>query len=123
MQVCRPQLVELLGAVAVAVITDSGDVVGQRIQPYVGNVLRIKVYRDSPAEGGSGYTEILQSRKEEVVHHLVLSGNRLDELGWVLIYSIRLGAYLLILKKYASSFAGVTGRPQSGHFPSTAGTR
>ena len=80
MQVCRPQLVELLGAVSVTVITDSGDVVGQCVQPYVGNVLRIEGYRDSPGEGGSGYTEILQSRKKEVVHHLVLSGNRLDEL-------------------------------------------
>ena len=28
-------------------------------------------------------------------------------------------AYLLIRKKYASSFAGCTGRPQSGHLPST----
>ena len=80
MQVCRPQLVELLGAVSVTVITDSSDVVGQCIQPYIGNVLRVEGYRDSPGEGGSGYTEILQSRKKEVVHHLVLSGNRLDEL-------------------------------------------
>ncbi len=42
MQVCRPQFVELLGAVAVAVITDTGDVVGQRIQPYISNMLRIE---------------------------------------------------------------------------------
>ena len=67
-------------AVAVTVIAESGDVVGQRVQPYVGDVLRIEGDRDAPGEGGSGYTEILQSRKQEVVHHLVLSGNRLDEL-------------------------------------------
>ena len=46
-QVSRPELLELLGAVAVAVITDTGNVVGQSIQPYVGNMLRIK----GPEEG------------------------------------------------------------------------
>ena len=40
--------------------------------------------------------------------------------GWVLMCSISRSAYLLILKKYASSFAGCTSRPQSGHFPSTS---
>ena len=44
--------------------------------------------------------------------------------GWMnsgcsLMYAIRRSAYLLILKKYASSFAGCTSRPQSGHLPST----
>lgn len=38
--------------------------------------------------------------------------------GCLLIWSISLSAYLLILKKYASSFAGFTSRPQSGHLPS-----
>jgi len=38
--------------------------------------------------------------------------------GWLSIYSMSRGAYLLILKKYASSFAGLTSRPQSGHLPS-----
>ena len=40
--------------------------------------------------------------------------------GWVLICSMSLSAYLPILKKYASSFAGLTSLPQSGHFPSTS---
>ena len=40
--------------------------------------------------------------------------------GWLSIYSMSLGAYLLILKKYASSLAGLTSRPQSGHLPSTS---
>ena len=46
MQVCRPELLELLGAVAVAVITDTGNVVGQCIQPYISNVFRIEGNRD-----------------------------------------------------------------------------
>ena len=40
--------------------------------------------------------------------------------GCSLICSISLGAYLLMRKKYASSLAGFTSRPQSGHLPSTS---
>ena len=47
-QVCRPVLIEKLRAVAVRIVSDSGDVVGQRIQPYINDMFRIKVYRDSP---------------------------------------------------------------------------
>ena len=78
-QVSRPEFLELLGTVAVAVITDTGNVVGQSIQPYVGNMLRIKGNRNTPVEGGSGYTQILKTRKKEVIHHLVLTGYRLNE--------------------------------------------
>ncbi len=84
MKVCRPQFVKLLSTISLSIITDSSNVVCQSIQPYIHNVLRVEgSYRDSPGEGGSGYTEILQSRKQEVVHHLVLSGNRLDELRMI----------------------------------------
>ena len=40
--------------------------------------------------------------------------------GWSSMCFIRRSAYLLILKKYASSLAGCTSRPQSGHLPSTS---
>ena len=45
MKVCRPQFVELFGAFAVAVISDSCDIVCQSIQPYINNVFRIEIYR------------------------------------------------------------------------------
>ncbi len=38
--------------------------------------------------------------------------------GWVTICFMSLSAYLPILKKYASSTAGFTSLPQSGHLPS-----
>ena len=79
MQVCRPVLLELIGAFSVAVISDSGDIVGQSVQPYIHHMIRIKVHRNSPFEGRSGYTQILQSRKQEVVHHLIFSGYRLNK--------------------------------------------
>ena len=65
-KVCRPVFLKLLVAVSVTVISDSRDIVGQRVKPYIGNVLRIKSDRNSPLEGGSGYAKILKSRKQEV---------------------------------------------------------
>ena len=80
MKVCRPQFVELLCAVSVCVISDSCDIVCKSVKPYIYNVLWIEIYRNSPLEGCSGYAQILKSRKKEVVHHFVLTGNRLNEL-------------------------------------------
>ena len=75
MQVCGPVLSYTARCcLPSAVIADTGDIVGQRIQPYINHMLGIKVYRDAPVKGGSGYAQILQSRKQEVVHHLVLYG-------------------------------------------------
>ena len=79
-QVCRPELFELLCALTVTVIANSCDIVGKGIQPYIYHMLRIKVYRDSPFKGCSGYTEILKSREKEVVHHFILTGFRLNEI-------------------------------------------
>ena len=79
-QVCRPVFLKQFTAVAVTVIADTCDIVGQCIQPYIYHMLRIKVDRNAPFEGCSGYTQILQTRQQEVVHHLILSGYRLDKL-------------------------------------------
>ena len=43
-------------------------------------MLVIELNRDAPLDGGTGNAQILQARKEEVVHHLVLAGCRLDKL-------------------------------------------
>ena len=79
MQVCRPVFLKLFGAVTIAVISDTSDIVGQRIQPYINHMLRIKIYRNTPFERGTGNTQILKSRKKEIVHHLILSGYRLNK--------------------------------------------
>ena len=62
MKVCGPEFLILLRAVALTIIADTGNVVRQCIQPYINNMLVIKVYRNSPLKGGSRYTQILQSR-------------------------------------------------------------
>ena len=59
MQICGPQLLVLLGAVAVCIIADTGDVIGQRIQPYIDNMLGIESHRNTPGEGSTGYAQIL----------------------------------------------------------------
>ena len=80
MQVRRPVLLKQIAALSVAVITDSSDIVGQGIQPYICHMLRIEGHRDTPFERGTGHAQILQARKQEVVHHLILSRYRLDKL-------------------------------------------
>ena len=83
-QICRPVFFIQIAVVAVYIISQSGNIVAQCIQPYIYNVTRIKVYRDSPFKTGSGNTQILQTRFQEVVYHLIFTGNRLDKLRMVL---------------------------------------
>ena len=80
MKVSGPVLLKLVCTAAVTIITNTGDIVGQGIQPYIGHMLRVKINGDAPAEGGPGHAQILKSRKKEVVHHLILPGYGLDEL-------------------------------------------
>ena len=74
----------MLIVVAVRIVAAEGDIVGKRIQPNVNNMARVKVYRNTPAERGAGNTQVLKSRLEEVVYHLVLAALRLNELGVLL---------------------------------------
>ena len=78
-QVGRPVALELLGALAVAVVADAGDVVRQRVKPDVDDVLVVEVDRDAPLERRSRDAEVLQAGQQEVVHHLVLALHGLDE--------------------------------------------
>ena len=59
MQICGPELLVLLGAVALCVIADTGNIVRQGIQPDIDHMLIVKIHRDSPCKRGSGYTQIL----------------------------------------------------------------
>jgi hypothetical protein len=47
-------------------------------------MLGIEGHRNAPGKGGTGYAQILQSGEQEVVHHLVLTGNGLNELGMLI---------------------------------------
>ncbi len=81
MQVRRPVFFEPLRSFAVSVISNPGDVVCQRVEPDIDDVARVEVNRDAPFEGCPRYAQIRETRQEEVVHHLIFAGDRLDEFG------------------------------------------
>ena len=80
MEVCRPVFFKQISVIAVTVIAKASDIVGQCIQPHIGHMFRIKGNRDSPAEGGPGYAQILKTGKKEIIHHLIFPGHWLDKL-------------------------------------------
>ena len=80
MKICRPVFMKQFRAVPVNIVSDSGNIICQCVQPYIDDMFRIKVNRNSPLERSSGNTEILKPRKKKIVHHLIFSGNRLNKL-------------------------------------------
>ena len=50
MQIRRPVLLKEFRVIAVPVIADPGDVVRQRVEPYIDDVPRVKVDRNSPGK-------------------------------------------------------------------------
>ena len=59
--------------ISVGIISYAGDIVAERIEPYIYDMLLVKGNGDAPCEGCSGYTQILKSGLEEVVDHLILT--------------------------------------------------
>ena len=59
MQVSRPVLFILFSTVSVRIITDSGNIICQCIQPHINYMLIVKVYRNAPFKGSTGNTKIL----------------------------------------------------------------
>ena len=57
----RPELLVMLVVVAVRVVAAEGDIVGQRVQPDVDHMARVKVHRHAPGERGAGHAQVLQA--------------------------------------------------------------
>ena len=81
MQIRRPQFLVLLRVLAIRLITDPGDIVGQRVQPYIDYMSVVEIYGNAPFKGSPGYAQILQTRQQEIIHHFILAGHRLDKFG------------------------------------------
>ena len=77
MHVSRPVLL----VVVICIVHEShcGDIVRESVDPDVNDVLLIECYRDTPCKARPGNAEILKSRIDEVVYHLVDSGLRIEE--------------------------------------------
>ena len=80
MQIRRPVLLIELSAVAVRIIAYTCRIVGQGVEPDIDHMTRRKVDRNSPVKAGARHAEILQTRLQEIIHHLVLSGDGLNKL-------------------------------------------
>ena len=79
MQICRPVFFKHRVGFFIQSESQTGDIVGQCIDPYINHMFRIKVYGNTPGERSSGNTQILKTCLQEVVHHLILSGSRLNK--------------------------------------------
>ena len=94
MNVSRPELLKVV--VLFVLIAQRRDVVGQRVNPYVYDVLRIRQHRNTPVKAGTGYTGICQTRLDEVVEHLMRTRGRLQPIRMLLV---QLDDAILILGK------------------------
>ena len=74
MHVCRPILFEQF--LVVARVPKRGDIVEERVQPHVYDVLLIKGHLYAPIKGSARYAQILQARLYEIVQHLLAAGRR-----------------------------------------------
>ncbi len=75
----------LIIVVALVAVAQGGDVVAQGVHPDIDHMLGVKVHRYTPGKAGAGDAQVLQSGLDEVVHHFVDAGLRLQETGVVLI--------------------------------------
>ena len=80
MKVCRPVFLELLGVVKEA---DWRQVVRQRVEPDVDDVLRVDGHRDAPVKRRARDAEVFEALLDEV-DHLVAARCRLDEIRMLL---------------------------------------
>ena len=73
-QVCRPEILILLGMISIGVISAEGDIIRESIQPNIYYRFGIKIYRDPPGERSPVYTQIRQARFYEIVNQLIFPG-------------------------------------------------
>ena len=78
-----PIMVEQLAGRAVGVVAERRDIVRQRVDPDVDDVTLVEADRDAPVKRRAGDAQVLQTRADEVVEHLVFAALGLDEVGMV----------------------------------------
>jgi hypothetical protein len=76
--VAGPIFLEFFGLLLIrliGIVSESCDIVGQRVKPYVGYVLGIKINGNTPLEGCTGNAEVLKSALylKEIVDHFLLA--------------------------------------------------
>ena len=79
MHICRPVFLVKLAVIAVRLVAECGDIVGERINPDIDDVLVIERNRNAPLDRGTGNAEILESLLNEVIEHFLLACLRIDK--------------------------------------------
>ena len=64
--------------IGIVEIAQGGGVAEQGVHPDVDHMARVEVHGNPPGEGGPGNAEVLQTRLDEVVDHLIDPGGRLQ---------------------------------------------
>ena len=80
MHVRRPELGEFFPVMQIA---GRRNIVGQRVEPDVDDVLSVEGNRNPPVERGAGHAKVFEALFDEI-DHLVAPGNRLNELWMIL---------------------------------------
>ncbi len=107
-------------------IAQGGNVVGQRVQPYIDYVAAVDRHGYAPRKRGARYAQILKAGAQEVGQHLVGAGGGLYEVGMrldvvnqpilILGYFEEVGLLLNLLHGAAAVGAvavlGLSGRPE-----------
>ena len=94
MHVCRPFLFVQVARIAVRIESDTGDVVGERVEPDVNDVAFVESYGNTPRERGSRHAKVLKSGFQKVVDHLVFAGYGNDEIGmFVVVFQKAVGVF------------------------------
>ena len=75
--ICGP--VMLIIIIPIIEIAHARGIVEQRIHPHVNHMAGIEVYGDAPFEGRTGNAQILQTRLDEVIDHLIDAGSGLKK--------------------------------------------
>ena len=107
MQVGRPQFPVLLTVLPVRIESNTGNIIRQGIHPHIDHMFIVEIYRNSPLIGCPGHAQVLQARKQEVIHHLVLAGYRLNEFRmcvYMLDQLVRIFAHLEEIGFFLSRF-------------------
>ncbi len=69
MDVRRPIFFKIM--VFFIAVSQRRDVVGQCVNPNIDHMLRVKIHLNAPVKRGARYAQILQSRLDKIIDHLV----------------------------------------------------
>ena len=66
----------------IGAVSQCGNIVGQRVKPYVNDVLVVDWHRNPPVKGGAGDAQIFQPLFDKA-DHFIAAGCWLDKVGMI----------------------------------------